>query len=385
VVIEWLLEVWDTGAGIPENAREEIFEEYIQLENPERDRAKGLGLGLAICRRLAGLLGASLGVRSRPGHGSVFWITLPLEHPARHGPGVGANRLAESAEDVARLGGTVLVVDGDPLVRAGMETAITGWGAKVILAASRDEAVTRCCEGGAVPDMAICNLRLPGKVSGIDFGGELRNLYPGIGVLLVSADISEATQARRAPRTSRCSSSRSRPAACARRCAPCCRSGLACRQSQTAAEFQRQPGLVHAVKMQTRRAALDQALAQLGDDVEAEGADRVGIVAEAFELAPHPARNLGAAGVGKARQLGKAGDRHDAGDDGDRDAERARLGDEVLVGVGVVEILGDRRVRAGIDLALEVQQVLARAPGLRVPFRDRPRPRCGSGRRFRRG
>ena len=190
-----LLEVWDTGAGIPENAREEIFEEYIQLENPERDRAKGLGLGLAICRRLAGLLGASLGVRSRPGHGSVFWITLPLEHPARQASPASAQTLAESAEDVARLGGTVLVVDGDPLVRAGMETAITGWGAKVILAASRDEAVTRCCEGGAVPDMAICNLRLPGKVSGIDFGGELRNLYPGIGVLLVSADISEATQA----------------------------------------------------------------------------------------------------------------------------------------------------------------------------------------------
>ncbi len=43
--------------------------------------------------------------------------------------------------------------------------------------------------------MAICNLRLPGKASGIDFGGELRSLYPGIGVLLVSADISEATQA----------------------------------------------------------------------------------------------------------------------------------------------------------------------------------------------
>ena len=190
-----LLEVWDTGAGIPENAREEIFEEYIQLENPERDRAKGLGLGLAICRRLAGLLGASLGVRSRPGHGSVFWITLPLEHPARHASPASAQTLAESAEDVARLGGTVLVVDGDPLVRAGMETAITGWGAKVILAASRDEAVTRCCEGGAVPDMAICNLRLPGKASGIDFGGELRSLYPGIGVLLVSADISEATQA----------------------------------------------------------------------------------------------------------------------------------------------------------------------------------------------
>jgi hypothetical protein len=71
-----LVEVWDTGSGIPENAREEIFEEYIQLENPERDRAKGLGLGLAICRRLAGCFPAPIGVRSRPGRGSVFWITV---------------------------------------------------------------------------------------------------------------------------------------------------------------------------------------------------------------------------------------------------------------------------------------------------------------------
>jgi hypothetical protein len=51
------------------------------------------------------------------------------------------------------------------------------------------------------------------------------------------------------------------------------------------------------------------------------------------------------------------------------DAERARLGDEVLVGIGVVEVLGDGRVGAGIDLALEVQQVFARALRLRMPFR----------------
>jgi signal transduction histidine kinase len=187
----WVVEVWDTGNGIPENARDVIFDEYTQLENPERDRAKGLGLGLAICRRLAGLLGAPIGLRSRPGRGSVFWVRLP----ATAEPDVAAQftAIGEPPDDVARLGGTVLVVDGDPLVRAGMETAISGWGANVILAAGGEEA-WRCCEGGMRPDMAICNLGLPGRESGLELARELQRVYPAMGVLLVSADISEEAQ-----------------------------------------------------------------------------------------------------------------------------------------------------------------------------------------------
>jgi signal transduction histidine kinase len=188
-----LVEVWDTGSGIPDSAREEIFEEYIQLENPERDRAKGLGLGLAICRRLADLLAAPMGVRSRPGRGSVFWISLPLGLSAM--PAIDLAAPADAAEELARLDGTVLVIDSDPLVRAGMETAITGWGAKVMLAASRDEAIARVCEGGTEPDIAICNLHLVGAPSGIDLACELRHLYPRAGILMVGSDISERAQA----------------------------------------------------------------------------------------------------------------------------------------------------------------------------------------------
>lgn len=188
-----VVEVWDTGSGIPDSAREEIFEEYIQLENPERDRAKGLGLGLAICRRLADLLEVPMGVRSRPGRGSVFWISLPLGQAPIADAVVVAP--AEAAEELARLGGVVLVIDSDPMVRAGMERAITGWGAKVMLAESRDEAIARVCEGGSEPDIAICNLHLLGMPSGIDLACELRHLYPRTGILLVGADISERAQA----------------------------------------------------------------------------------------------------------------------------------------------------------------------------------------------
>jgi signal transduction histidine kinase len=195
------VEVWDTGEGIAQGASEKIFEDYVQLANPERDQAKGLGLGLAICRRLAALLGIPIGVRSRPGQGSVFWIELPIAPPE-----AGATDATiepseiEQAVESARLAGTVLVVEGDSLVRAGMEQAIIGWGGHVVLAATRNEALHRCREGDKVPDLAICNVRLPGRVDGIEFAQDLKREFEHIGILLVSADTSEETReaARRA-------------------------------------------------------------------------------------------------------------------------------------------------------------------------------------------
>lgn len=190
-----VVEVWDTGAGIPEHAREGIFEEYVQLANPERDRAKGLGLGLAICRRLADLLGIPLGVRSRPGRGSVFWIELPVV-PAglpRELPST-ESALSEGVVDPARIRGTVLVVERDALVRAGMQQAIVSWGGRVLLAADREEALSRCRESDPPPDLTICNLRLPGRGSGIELAQELRREFEGMAVLLVSADVSDEAQ-----------------------------------------------------------------------------------------------------------------------------------------------------------------------------------------------
>jgi signal transduction histidine kinase len=187
-----LVEVWDTGEGIPEQSREEIFEDYVQLGNPERDRAKGLGLGLAICRRLADLLAIPIGVRSRPGRGSVFWIELPAVEDAEPAP---QSLLAEQAAEHGRILGTVLVVDSDALVRAGMEQAIAGWGGRVLLAANRDQALRRCRESALLPDLAICAVHLPGRVSGIGLAEELQRDFGPMGVLLMSADVTEEVQA----------------------------------------------------------------------------------------------------------------------------------------------------------------------------------------------
>jgi signal transduction histidine kinase len=71
------VEVWDTGQGVPSERQEEIWEEFIQLHNPARDRSRGLGLGLAIVAKTGKLLGHPVGIRSNPGKGSVFYVTLP--------------------------------------------------------------------------------------------------------------------------------------------------------------------------------------------------------------------------------------------------------------------------------------------------------------------
>ncbi len=76
------IEVHDSGPGIPAEERERVFEEFYQIGNPERDRSRGLGLGLAIVRRLAGLLGHRIEVDSEPGRGSVFRVIVEREDPS---------------------------------------------------------------------------------------------------------------------------------------------------------------------------------------------------------------------------------------------------------------------------------------------------------------
>lgn len=78
------IEVWDTGRGVPPDKLNAIFEDFYQIDNPERDRARGLGLGLSIVSRVGHLLGHPVTVCSEQGRGSVFTISVPLAAPSRH-------------------------------------------------------------------------------------------------------------------------------------------------------------------------------------------------------------------------------------------------------------------------------------------------------------
>lgn len=157
------IEVRDTGIGIPKDRHEEIFHEFVQLGNPERDRSKGLGLGLAIVERLARLLGHRIDLRSEPGRGSVFAVTVDR--------GAGSQAMSpvpvpKSASDQLR-GALVMLVDDDVLVRTGMTGLLRGWGCHVIAAAGSDEALKRLAQSERLPDVILSDYRLPGDENGI--------------------------------------------------------------------------------------------------------------------------------------------------------------------------------------------------------------------------
>src|SRR5262249_20817316 len=99
--------VADTGIGIAPEDQEAIFQEFTQLESAHQKSIKGTGLGLPLSRRLAELLGGGVGVRSRPGHGSTFSLTVPRVY---HGPGETAF-VPEVAPEVAPTRLPVLVIE----------------------------------------------------------------------------------------------------------------------------------------------------------------------------------------------------------------------------------------------------------------------------------
>jgi PAS domain S-box-containing protein len=175
------LAVEDSGIGIPPEHLERIFEEFHQVGNVARDRTQGLGLGLAIVRRIADLLGHRIEVRSRPGAGSTFSIELPLgtAEPA-HPP---APQAALSQDGRGRL---VVVVDDDDLVLDSLQAILTEWGYEVLTASDADQAVAQVRERGRQPDIVIADYRLHGGRTGTEAIRAVRALFdqPIPGVIL---------------------------------------------------------------------------------------------------------------------------------------------------------------------------------------------------------
>ncbi|WP_207485817.1 PAS domain S-box protein [Arenibaculum pallidiluteum] len=154
------IDVVDTGIGIAPERQGEVFEEFFQIGNPERDRSKGLGLGLAVVRRLARLLGHELRVRSVPGRGSTFSVEVPLAAPAA--PALGAADGREPLHEAGR----VLVVDDEALVRMGLQAMIEGWGYDVASAGTVAEAV-EVVQRGFSPEVLLVDYRLRAGETGL--------------------------------------------------------------------------------------------------------------------------------------------------------------------------------------------------------------------------
>ncbi|VTU39195.1 ATP-binding response regulator [Variovorax sp. PBL-E5] len=171
---EVLLEVWDTGIGIEPTQHQDIFREFHQLGNAERDRRKGLGLGLAIAQGLARALGHTLSLASTPGRGSVFRLGLPVAQQAAADGTLGIAPSHARVFDVR-----VLVIDDDETVRAGMRQLLNAWGCECDVADSIEEAQTLARAhppGLVISDYRLRELRTGAEAIALlreEFGAEL--------------------------------------------------------------------------------------------------------------------------------------------------------------------------------------------------------------------
>ena len=189
-----IIEIWDTGAGIPENQLQDIFEEYHQLDNVARDRSLGLGLGLSIVRSLGVLLDHPVTVRSQVGKGSVFSIQV------RQSPG-GAQVLA--LEKAYRFGKkhhnvteprTILIVEDDSEVRDLLQLGLSEEGHTIVTANDGVEALEIFERGGLQPALVISDFNLPNGMDGLAVASELRaRLHRSVPVIILTGDISTKT------------------------------------------------------------------------------------------------------------------------------------------------------------------------------------------------
>ena len=178
----WDITVADTGIGIREAEQRKVFEEFYQIDNPERDRSRGLGLGLSIVQRLAQLLECPMRLTSTPGQGTQVTLTAPRGDP----PGVmQAEARFQAPPSLARL--CVLVLDDEESVRRGMKSLLEGLHARVLLAGCIQEALEQAHLRR--PDIVLADLRMRGDENGIDAVVQLRSLYPGLPALFISGDI----------------------------------------------------------------------------------------------------------------------------------------------------------------------------------------------------
>ncbi len=150
-----IIQVIDTGPGIHSSQHELIFKEFQRLKDNSR-QVPGLGLGLSIVERIGRVIGAQIGIRSAPGRGSTFWVSLPRAL-SKAEPTVEMAPI-QQAGSIAGL--VVLCIDNEPAVLAGMRTLLEGWGCVVHCADSTSAAVAATVARGSTPDIILADYQL---------------------------------------------------------------------------------------------------------------------------------------------------------------------------------------------------------------------------------
>ena len=176
------LAVWDTGLGIAPEHLPDVFDEFYQVDNPQRDVARGLGIGLAIVKRLVDLLGGDVGVRSRLGHGSVFWVDLPRRLPVPAALAVAPAAAPDPAHAHADITESplvpprVLLLDDEQPVGEAVRMWLAPYCERIEITCRLADA---CAQVRATPDgfdAFIVDFRLADPQDGIEATAQLRRL-----------------------------------------------------------------------------------------------------------------------------------------------------------------------------------------------------------------
>jgi len=158
------IEIWDTGLGIGEENRDEVFQEFFQLRRAADDRQGGLGLGLAIVKRTADLVGHELKLDSTLGQGTRFTIIVPRslgQRTSSPSPEILMQNLEGFGENFK-----VLLIEDDPLSAEAMIALLEGWGCECALAATQAEVEPAIARLGGTASLIISDFRLPDEVTG---------------------------------------------------------------------------------------------------------------------------------------------------------------------------------------------------------------------------
>ena len=176
-----VIEVWDTGVGMLPDQLDDIFREFKQLDNPERDAQKGFGLGLAIAQGLAKTIDSEILVRSKPGKGTVFRFTIPMSK---------ADIIADLPNPTTLnefIGKRILIIDDDLRIRISMRSLLETWGCECIDAESAEDAIAML--HGTTIDLMLVDYRLREGKTGRDAINELRSTLPqSVPAIIITGD-----------------------------------------------------------------------------------------------------------------------------------------------------------------------------------------------------
>lgn len=188
----YVVEVGDTGVGIPEDQQREIFEEFRRLGSVPDGRDRGFGLGLAIVERIARLLGHKIEVVSRVGRGSRFRVSLPAGGPVAVARPWRASPAARA--EVTRHA-LIAVIENEIAIQEGMQVLLQSWGFEVVAATSAEAALCSLDGGTRRPDLVIADYHLDHDMLGTQAIRQLRAAYdealPG---MIITADRMPETQ-----------------------------------------------------------------------------------------------------------------------------------------------------------------------------------------------